>query len=79
MEKWKLTDEQVGLIKSWTAITDNNGQQWFFMPCWFKEISNNIFEVHKLGNLPDELVNHINNIRKVVSESNSSFDNNEQQ
>ncbi len=73
MEKVRLTDDQVNLVKSWSAIS--NGDMWYFIPCWFKEVGDNVFEIHKLGQLPDDLVNFASGLRDAVDNQTPDFAN----
>ena len=55
MEKIKLTGKQAELIHTGSRAMVN-GNSYYFLPFWFKEIDKkNVFELHYLDHLPDEL------------------------
>ena len=51
----KLTKKQVEFLKTGSmAVTHRN--TYYFLPFWFKQTGKeNVFEIHRLGHLPDEL------------------------
>ena len=62
MTEIKLTNKQAELIHTGShAIV--NGNAYYFLPFWFKQTDKeNVFELHYLDHLPDEL-------KEVISKS----------
>ena len=58
----KLTNKQVELIQTGSHAMVN-GNSYYFLPFWFKQTDKkNVFELHYLDHLPDEL-------KKVIKKS----------
>jgi len=61
----KLTNKQVELIHTGSHAMVN-GNSYYFLPFWFKQTGkNNVFELHYLDHLPDELKEVISKSREV--------------
>jgi len=52
MKKIEVTKEQSDLIK---GISHCVNGEWYYIPYWFKDLGNNVFEEHSFDKLPDEL------------------------
>lgn len=60
----KFTKEQSDFIQSISkCIYDVNGNDFYFMPCWFEKVGEDIFIQHPLGKLPEALIQRIKNDR----------------
>lgn len=42
-----------------SKVTTSNGDEWFYMPLWFKKIRNNVYTEYNYENLPKELIEQI--------------------
>ena len=66
----KLTKKQAEFLKT-GSIATTHGNTYSFLPFWFKQTDKeNVFEIHMLGHLPDEL-------KRVIEWSREKSDTNE--
>lgn len=64
MEKFILTPDQMDFLKSFGHIEEIDGEMWYTVPFWFKvNDKTRLTELHGLGKLPDNIVEHINSKR----------------
>lgn len=63
-EKFKLSPEQQDFLHFFGNVTIINGEEWHFVPAWFKvDPRTGMAERHPLGKLPDHVVEHLNEKR----------------
>ncbi len=46
------------------------GEEWFYMPFWFKKTGNGLFQEHRFSQLPDYLKRQIRNERGEGNQNN---------
>jgi hypothetical protein len=59
MEKLKLTEGQVSLLRNLASVVATNGEEWYYLPFWFKDLGHNVFEIYRFEKLPPHLIEHI--------------------
>jgi len=68
MTEFRLTKSQVGLLGMGTQLVSGN-KTYCFLPFWFEKITeDNIFKIHRLGELPEELKHLINYFREETGD-----------
>lgn len=50
------------------SISTKIGDEWFYIPMWFKKQGEQVFSLHTFDKLPDELKKEILNHRKEIPE-----------
>ena len=41
------------------AVKLSNGEEWFYMPYWFKKVGKEVYAQYNFENLPKELIDQI--------------------
>ena len=65
----KTTPNQSSFIESYTAITDCEGKEAYFIPYWFEKKGEQKYAIHRLGRLPKWIRKLVANIRGVEDRS----------
>ncbi len=63
-EKTKIPDEVIKFFKENATVVSTAGANYYFFPCWVKDVGDGIVEMHHLGNLPEELISAIVTFRE---------------
>lgn len=63
----RLSEEQQAIVKMGSRI-----EEYYYLPFWFKDIGDGLFELHNFENLPENLKQKINYLRYGTNTTNNS-------
>lgn len=67
-QKIKLIETDSQFLEMMSNVINNvNGHDWFYMPFWFKKISDGVYEAYFFEDLPKEVIERININRKELT------------
>ena len=63
----RVDESTASFIESWTYVTDLE-REVFYIPNWFEKISDGVYKIHSLDELPESLKNIILSEREEPTE-----------
>ena len=62
----KYTETDSKFLEECASKIELEGNEWFYMPFWFKKVGDGKFAIYNFSQLPENIKNHLQQLRDGI-------------